>query len=273
MAQDKGGGSGGRPESDTSDDTLHNEPLIREQVKDVDSDGDGDTEVVGEPDGDGAHAQATETTVTTTVIPPPTSPPHPTTTDDGGDLEPGARNGDPCLLETDSLMHQTNFFTLHDDDISFLTMCCPTDVPPPTCTFDYNIGPTDYDWPNSFCFIVDDDENNITAPDAYKDDHKSGASIYSDSYATDQCQYTYSIQIIGTDMNDVTSYTTDFTCGIDNRLITDHDQYVYDSMTYNYGSFDNADPELSSKAPAAFRAYAYTLAKPYDTDDGNSYFL
>jgi hypothetical protein len=44
-------------------------------------------------------------------------------------------------------------------------------------------------------------------------------------------------------------------------------------MTYNYGSFDNADPELSSKASAAFRAYAYTLAKPYDTDDGNSYFL
>jgi hypothetical protein len=268
----------------------------------VDPDGDGDTEVVGEPDGDGAHAQATETTMTTTVIPtptppctvdkqpekseidsrvytnqhppkPPTPPPHPTTTDDGENLEPGADNGDPCLLETDSLVHKANFFTLHNDDISFLTMGCPTDVPPPTCTFDYNIGPTDYDWPNSFCFIVDDDENNITAPDAYKDDHKSGASIYSDSYATDQCQYIYSIQIIGTDMNDVTSYTTDFTCGIDNRLITDHDQYVYDRMTYNYGSFDNADPELSSKAPAAFRAYAYTLAKPCDTDDGNSYFL
>jgi hypothetical protein len=170
-------------------------------------------------------------------------------------------------------VHKANFFTLHNDDISFLTICNPIDVSPPTYTFNCNIGPTDYDCTNNVRFTVDDDENNITAPDAYKDDYKSGASIYSDSYATDQCQYTYSIQITGTDMNDVTSYTTDSTCGIDNCLITDHDQYVYDRMTYNYGSFDNADPELSSKAPAAFRAYAYTLAKPYDTDDGNSYFL
>jgi hypothetical protein len=73
-------------------------------------------------------------------------------------------------------------------------------------------------------------------------------------------------------MNGTDTYDTGFTCNVD-YLMTDHGQYFYDCVTYDYDSFDNTDPELSTKAPAAFRAYAYTLAKPYDMDDGNSYFI
>jgi hypothetical protein len=73
-------------------------------------------------------------------------------------------------------------------------------------------------------------------------------------------------------MNGTDTYDTGFTCDVD-YLMTDHGQYFYDCVTYDYDSFDNTDPELSTKAPAAFRAYAYTLAKPYDMDDGNSYFI
>ena len=73
-------------------------------------------------------------------------------------------------------------------------------------------------------------------------------------------------------------------------LIDDY-QYPYDSVTDNYDTFDNLDPELPSNAPAAFRAYAYidpeltskassafrayayTLEKPYDMDYGDKFFV
>jgi len=74
--------------------------------------------------------------------------------------------------------------------------------------------------------------------------------------------------MIGTD-----TYDTDFTCDVDYHLTMDRNRYLYEYMTYNIDSFDNIDPELPSKAPAAFRAYAYSLAKPYDMDDGDSYFI
>ena len=35
----------------------------------------------------------------------------------------------------------------------------------------------------------------------------------------------------------------------------------------------NIDPKLSSEAPSAFRAYAYTLEKPYDMDYGDKFVI
>merc|ERR1711988_88762 len=301
VARDKGGGSGDGPENNTSDDTPHGE-----QDKDGDSgmdgdkievgESDGNTAVVGDPDENGTHVQATEMIVTATANPTPIPPctvsqnqeksetdslvcttqqpppttlptpcPIPTTTDDGENLGPGAGTGDICLLEANSLTNKTNYFSFDGENITFSS----------TYTSDCNAGLTCRDgyFCSDFGFPVDDD--NITTPDSYKDPCRSGASIYSNLHPANCYQYACPTRTTGTDMCYMTgtdTYDTGFTCDVD-YLITDRNQYFYDCMTYNIDSFDNTDPELSTKAPAAFRAYAYTLAKPYDMDDGNSYFI
>ena len=184
-------------------------------------------------------------------------------TDSGEILESGAEAADPRLFKTSSLTAE-HFY--------------------------------DFDVPAS-------NGDDVETPDANKDRHGPGASICSDLYLINHYQCAYPPQIIGTDMYGTIPYDTDPICGTNYRSTADHDQYPYDlygttgtrNMFYDCDdyayddpelpskapaafrtytcSFDNIEPKLSSEAPSAFRAYAYTLEKLYDLDYGDKFVI